>query len=178
MKNFLKVILGIFFNYSMILAMEPAEDDCAKIPEITDDYQGSDDLYEPLTFSEEIEEEFEKNGVLYQKKKFFANGIAVRWLDQPPLDTKLPREVLQEEKEYAYPKVMKSASPALDSKQKNLGAKKSKSSKKGAINDGYFIIEKIVAEREYKGKIQVKVKWLGYDNRYNKWIFRDDIEIQ
>lgn len=39
-----------------------------------------------------------------------------------------------------------------------------------------FVVEKIVGKRvSIDGSVQYKIKWLGYNNRYNCWVQADDM---
>lgn len=44
------------------------------------------------------------------------------------------------------------------------------------VNIDIFRIDKVIAKRNNKGKKEVLVKWLGYDDKYNQWIPEEDIE--
>lgn len=40
--------------------------------------------------------------------------------------------------------------------------------------DGNYEVERIIAHRHTEQGTQYKVKWIGYDNRYNKWLLASD----
>ena len=41
--------------------------------------------------------------------------------------------------------------------------------------DDVYKVEKILKRKRVKGKDMVLVKWLGYDNKHNSWIPKEDI---
>lgn len=44
------------------------------------------------------------------------------------------------------------------------------------VETDIFRIEKVIRKRKYRGKNQIFVKWIGYDNSYNQWIDEVDVE--
>jgi hypothetical protein len=43
------------------------------------------------------------------------------------------------------------------------------------VNLSIYRIERFIRRRKFRGQNQVLVKWVGYDDRFNRWIPEDDV---
>ena len=42
-------------------------------------------------------------------------------------------------------------------------------------SDDIYKIKKILTEKKENGKVKVLVKWLGYDKKFNSWIYKSEL---
>ena len=93
-------------------------------------------------------------------------AAANHWADQKDTDTESESEV---DKQTVLPDVIEADSPYNSDCDNPIATS-------NPFKPGYAEVEGIVDRRQHKGILQYKVKWKGWNNRYNCW--RDEGELE